>query len=305
MTKFATFIFLLFVAGCTLPVEHPDFKGLPPDTRPETFTCCQDPARHDTMFADLALFVSEPLSPMFLAEEGSGRLARHPESVDRIARRARPFDMLVFSSKTQTSSRMLPGWFTHSAIYIGTEAELRDAGFWSHPAVVPHRDAIRAGHVLVEGVAPEVMLSRLDTVLGKKDAVALVRPASLKRAEKSDVLTRAMGFVGRPFDYSYDLQSCDRLACSEVLARAYPTIEFPVRQAERMLVLLPDDIAAKAIRREELAFIDYIEATDDGYSARGQTGAMERIAAFWGPAPVAPVARVCSSRALPVCEAAN
>ncbi|HBZ44240.1 MAG TPA: hypothetical protein DEO85_09340 [Maritimibacter sp.] len=293
---------LLAITACTLPNQHPDFTGLPEDTRASTFTCCEDPERQPDWFAELALAVAEPLEPLFHAESGSGLLAAYPAAIDQIVDRARPLDLLVFSSKSHLSSRMLPGWFTHSAVYVGTESQLRAAGLWSHPAIVPHHDAIRAGANVVEGVAPEVSFSTLSDVLGQRDSALLIRP-QIGSANKRAAAARALSLVGQPFDHAYDLKTCHAFACSEVLARAFPCLDFPVHEVRGLTVLLPDDVAAKAIRGEGLRVVDYVEARDGQWAAPGETGVMERVAGFWGPSPLGPIAPVSSSRDLPGCNA--
>ncbi|MZR11431.1 hypothetical protein GQE99_00090 [Maritimibacter sp. DP07] len=300
----ARFLFLsqfMALTACTLPNQHPDYTGLPEGTKASTFTCCEDPDRQPDWFAGLALALSEPLAPLFNAESGSGLLAAHPAAIERVVDKARPLDLLVFSSKSHLSSRMLPGWFTHSAVYIGTEAQLRAIGLWSHPSIKPYHEAIRAGANVVEGVSPNVSFSALSDVLGQRDAALLIRP-EINVAQKQTVAARALRLVGRPFDHAYDLNTCDSFACSEVLARSFPCLEFPVRDVQGSTVLLPDDVAAKAIRGEDLRIVDYVEGRGEQWAAPGVTGAMERVAGFWGPTPIGPIAQVSSSHALPTCS---
>lgn len=293
------------LTGCTLPLTHPDYTGLPENTDPADFTCCTDPERLPGWFAGLARVFAEPLGPVFSATDQPGALARHPEARARIADGARPMDLLVFSSKSHLTSRMLSGWFTHSALYLGTEAELRAAGLWNTPALHPHHAAIRAGKVVLESVpVAGVHLVSLDEVLSQRDAVALLRPA-LSPAQKRAAIGRALPLVGRRFDYVYDIGTCDCLACSELVLRALAPLDFPLREVFGIPMLLPDDIAAKAIRGDKLRLVEYLSATPESWRAEGLGGAMESIARFWGPAPLVAPSPVIESHTLATCTQAG
>ncbi|MAM63937.1 YiiX/YebB-like N1pC/P60 family cysteine hydrolase [Maritimibacter sp. UBA3975] len=296
----ATLVASTFLASCTMPVTHPDFTGLPTGVTPESFTCCADPERMPRWFADAAKAVSESLEPMFGADDASGLLAPHPKAAVRLAGQAQPLDLFVFSSKTQFSSRLLPGWFTHSAIYLGTEAQLRAAGWWFDPAIRPYHADIRAGRTVVQASSGSVNIDSLPHVMGKKDAAALLRP-QVSPALKREVLARALTLVGRKFDYEYDGSNCDCIACSELVFRSFPELEFPVREIHGVASLLPDDIAAKAIRGDRLRLLDYVRADDSSWSAAGVTGAMSDVAAFWGPMPDTAQTKVVGSDVLGTC----
>lgn len=290
---------VLALTACALPVQHPDFTGLPASADPSDFTCCADPERHPDWFAALAIALARPMAPIFVGD-GPSLLAQYPEAISRLAAKARPLDLLVLSSKSHMSSRMLPGWFTHSAVYLGTEAQLRAAGLWDAPSVQSFHDHIREGRTIVESVPGGVRLHRLEDVLGERDAAALLRP-TLSPSARRAAAEQALCFVGRDFDYAYDASECQALACSEVILRSYPELRFPIRTAYQVPSLLPDDIAAKAIRGDQIRIVDYIRATETGWDAPGIRGAMEDIAGFWGPTPIGPTAPVQMSDELLPC----
>lgn len=292
---------VVFLTGCGLPVQHPEFTGLPETQRAETFTCCADPERQPAWFADLAIALSEPLEPLFDPGPGTGLMAAHPEAIDQAKTTAQPMDILALSAKSHAGSRFFSGWFTHTAIYIGNERKLRAAGLWSHPAITPHHDAIRGGMDVIHGIAPRVRLDRLDDVLSQRDAVAILRP-TIGRREKGLVASRALSTLNYGFDFTYNLNTCDAFACTEVVARSYKSIDFPLRELLGEPVLLPDDVAAKGIRNEGLRLVAYIEAREASWVATGTRGAMERIAGFWGPSPVGPISPVSSSLKLAACR---
>lgn len=300
MMKLHALLGATVLAGCALPIEHPEFNGLPPSVHARDFHCCADPDRHPAWFTEIAMSMSEPLEPLFDPGPNSGYLSHDPRAMERIASRAQPLDILTLAAKSHIGSRFFSGWFTHTALYLGTEPQLREAGLWSHPSIVPHHSEIRSGKIVIEGVATHVRLATLDEILSQRDAAALIR-TDLTRREKGRSASRALSLLNYPFDYTFDLNTCDAFACTEVLARAFPTLDFPVRRMQSLKVLLPDDVAAKAIRSEQLRLVEYVEGTGTEWHAPGVAGAMYRIAAFWGPTPVGPVAPVTSSLDLAAC----
>lgn len=291
----------LTLAGCTLPVVDPSFTGLAPDADPATFECCHDPERQPAWFGIFARDVAEPLAPLFESGDDSGLMAAFPAAGKRILAQAQPLDLLVFSSKSHLSSRMLPGWFTHSAVYVGSESQLRAAGLWNAPGMARFHDDIRAGKIVVEGVAGGVRHASWTQALGSRDAVALLRP-TVSPGDRRASLARALAMVGVNFDYYYDMETCDSLACSEVVCRSLPALSFPIRETYGTKVLLPDDIAAKAIRGEDLRVVDYVRADETGWTPAGLRGAMSDIAGFWGPMETAKKGPVVASQDLEVCE---
>lgn len=290
MVRFILLVVLSTLAACTLPDVHPEFAGLSPDADPTRFTCCADPERQPLWFANAVRDLGAALEPISSDDGKAGLLAAQPAARARVAAEAQPFDILVFAAKSQVVSRMIPGWFTHSGTYLGTEAQLRAAGLWNEPAFARYRDDIRAGRVVVDSVPPAVRLASLDEVLSGRDAVLITRP-ELSRTEKRRGLDTMLALVGRPFDFRFDASTCDTLACTEVVCRSFPSLGFPVREAFGAYALFPDDIAAQAIRGEGLRVVDYVRATETAWSAPGLRGAMEDVAGFWGPqsGPPAPV----------------
>ncbi|MBV7377848.1 YiiX/YebB-like N1pC/P60 family cysteine hydrolase [Maritimibacter dapengensis] len=300
MSRFHALLGAFLLASCGLPIEHPDFTGLPPTLQAKDFHCCADPDRHPAWFTEVAMTMSEPLEPLFDPGPNSGYLSHDPRAMARIAAQAQPLDMLTLAAKSHLGSRFFSGWFTHTALYLGTEAQLREAGLWTHPSIVPHHAEIRSGKIVIEGVATHVRLATLDEILSQRDAAALIR-TNLSTRDKGRAASRALSLLNYPFDYFFDLNTCDAFACTEVLARAFPTLDFPIRTMQGYQVLLPDDVAAKAIRGEQMRIVDYVEGNGTDWHAPGLEGAMYRIAAFWGPAPVGPVAAVTSSLDLAAC----
>lgn len=301
VVRFLPLVMSVFLAGCALPVVHPDFETMPADADPDTFECCNAPNRYPQAFVDFAMPLVEPFFPLFMSGSSPAGLAPHPEAGERIARQAQPMDLLLLSSKSHFTSRYLPGWFTHSAVYLGTEAQLRTAGLWNDPAVLPYRDKIRAGYTIVEAMPSGIRFNAMDPLHWERDAALLARP-TLTAAERRTALRQALGSLQHGFDFFYDVRSCDKLACTEVVLRAMPQLDFTIREVNQQIALLPDDIAAQAVRGDRLRVVDYVRVDGDSWESTGRRGVMEDLSKYWGPIPDKPQTAVYHSGDLERCE---
>jgi uncharacterized protein YycO len=123
------------------------------------------------------------------------------------------------------SNAFIPGFWTHAAIYLGTSADLASLGLHQRPELAeplrrfaeppPDGRPLRAIHAPAEGV---VFTSLED--LFQADAILVLRPR-LDDAGRAATLANALVRLGRPYDFDFDLQTDDRVTCTEFLWRAY------------------------------------------------------------------------------------
>lgn len=277
---------LALVAGCGLRQVDPDFRGLPADADPARFTCCHDPERYPEAFVDLSLSVAPValvLNPLDIGDR-PGLLTGKTEAHAHITETARPLDLVLLSNKSYIGGRMVPGRFTHSAVYLGSEAELRQVGLWDTPEFLPLHDEIRAGKVFIEAVRPLVRMVTPQELL-QVDAVALLRPdlnLSVRRRAAKTLISK----LGLPFDYWFDNRTPDVLACTELIGLAMPELDFTITTAYGRPAAMPDDVVAQAIRGENMTLVEHIRGVEGGgYVIEDARPVMEDIAAFWGPDP--------------------
>jgi hypothetical protein len=277
----------LTLAGCGLPQVHPDYNGLGPDPDPTSFTCCHDPERWPEAIANFSLSIAPVALDFNPLGQGEipGTLTGKAEAHAHIVEVARPLDVMLFANKTYIGGRFVPGRFTHSAIYLGTEAELRAVGLWNDPAFRPLQDDIRAGKIFLEAFRPVVRLIEPETIL-QTDAVAILRP-KLTLAQRREAARRGVSKLGVPFDYWFDSRTPEDLACTELIAYAMPWIDFEETVSYGRPAVMPDSMVAQGIRGDGLSFVEHVRGIKDGgFVVEGKLGAMEDIAAFWGPPPV-------------------
>lgn len=252
-------VLLLVLTGCAntpLPPEaaqaHP--AGI-------VAGCCQGAGPYPDWMIDLADANVETLRQLGLIQFRPGRMTSQPEATALLQSSLRPLDLVFFHSDNRVSGLLIPGQFTHGAVYIGTEAQLRSAGLWHVPALRPHHDEIRRGHLYLEAVDGGVRLAPADIVLDT-DAVVALRPDTADRAQ---ALRRGMEQMGTPFDMRFDAGDPSALFCAELISLMFAEAGLPRTTVPGRETILIDAIVAGALS-ESLPFdlVGYVEATPGG-----------------------------------------
>lgn len=208
------------------------------------------------------------------------RLAGRDAAREAVLGVLQPLDILATRIGGRLSGQLVPGYFTHVAIYLGTEPQLRAAGLWAHPALGPYRDDIRAGRFFVEAMPDRVRLASARDVFDS-DAIAILRP-SLSPGPQRAALDRALGDVGRPFDYVFDLRDATHISCTELLYRCMPGLHLPERVIYGRPVAVPDDVAVTALDGSgRTRLIGFVEGLPNGWAVRRPGILTARILNAW------------------------
>ena len=161
---------------------------------------------------------------------GDTRIVKRPDIIgpDRIREiepRLRPGDILLGRRNWYLSNALLPGFWSHAALYVGRMDDLKRLGIADHPTIQeylePYRKPTSDGRdrTVIEALSEGVVFSSLtDSMHG--DYVAVLRPRLLD-AEIADAIVRAFRHHGKPYDFDFDFRTADRLVCTEVIYRAY------------------------------------------------------------------------------------
>lgn len=246
----AGIVFLvLALAGCGekyVPLTEAQMARL--DTRQALLECCAGQA--PAVPTDLVLSVERNsfwIAPASRAIKlRSSWLEDDLDLHKAVLARARPLDLILIGNASRAAGAFGGGTFGHLAIYVGTEAELRAMGLWPHPLIVPfHRD-IRAGKVAIEALDTDVHLSG-SPELFETDHIALLRPTGFSAARRRAAILSLFGDMGARFDFHFDVRDDSAIYCTELLYRALPELRLPVRPMFGRDVILPDEVAARAL----------------------------------------------------------
>ena len=244
--------------------------------------CCDGAERYPRWMID----VYEPVAPVLgdaigRVELRRGLLAERPDALRHIAQRLRPLDILIVSSKGRLTGNLIPGLFSHTVVYVGSESELKALGAWDDPAVRPHHAAIRAGKVMIESDHRGVHLTTAATALDT-DRVAVFRPRIGSRGHHRRVAAVLISHLGTPYDFVFDNGDAEKLYCAELIDHAMPGIGMPSRELYGRRMFLPDDaIAAGTDGRMRATPVLYVRATASGWEGVGTAELKRDLAAAW------------------------
>lgn len=192
-----------------------------------------------------------------------------PEQALRFSRDFEPGDFFFTRKEWRLTNVGIPGFWTHSALYIGTPTErahffdtpevnqwllelgyssfedmlnATSEGYASHPGQ-DYLGAIRVLEVLDAGAIFNSIETSLDA-----DGAAVFRPR-LSKLEKAKAIRNAFHYVGRPYDFHFDFDSDSAMLCSELIYKAYEPsrdqvgIDFPLFRSAGKKILTPNDMA--------------------------------------------------------------
>lgn len=158
------------------------------------------------------------------------------EQIASLAPRLEPGDVLLERREWYVSNIGLPGFWPHTALFIGT-AEQRSRFFADDEVRAWVREQGRAdgdfeallresnpatyakSTQVIEAISEGVSFTTLEHSAAA-DSLAVLRPRASKRA-KAIAIARAFGYIGRPYDFNFDFHTDTALVCSEVVFKAY------------------------------------------------------------------------------------
>ena len=106
-------------------------------------------------------------------------------------------DILTYRFDRYVSTRFIPGFWTHVALYIGDDKII---------------------HAVTRGVVEDDILTFLRT-----DYVGVLRP-KVSSEDIDKAVSLARGMVGKKYDFLFDSHNDERMYCSEVVRNAYPVL---------------------------------------------------------------------------------
>jgi len=119
-----------------------------------------------------------------------------PDIIAKVRALMQPGDVFVTRHDDAMSNLFLPGFWPHSALWLGAE----DAD-------------------ILEAKKDGVLLRQVEETL-QVDAFTIIRP-KLSEAKIEEALTRALTHAGKLYDFVFDFRTSDRLVCTEVVYRTY------------------------------------------------------------------------------------
>ena len=181
-----------------------------------------------------------------LVESRKGKLYRKTVVTGQLHKTLQAGDILLEKTPFRLTDKLIPGYWGHAAVWVGTEKELRQLGIWDNPLVVRYHEQIRQGRGVVEALRSGVEMNPLEQFMNI-DSVGVLRKPTVNAAERSKVILQALRQVGKPYDFNFDVESKGKVYCSKLVYLTYSGIEWPTKKSLGRTTFTPDDVAAKAL----------------------------------------------------------
>lgn len=127
--------------------------------------------------------------------------AMSPEFVEEAMKLLQPGDVLVSRIDGNLANHLIPGFYTHAAMYIGQSSVMEATGQGVHP-------------------------KHIAKFLFDKDHVAILRPKFANSAQASDACVEVMKLDGEPYDYDFTGNN-SAWYCSEIIWYGYDQVVKP------------------------------------------------------------------------------
>lgn len=186
------------------------------------------------------------------------------QQLEEIDRTLLPGDILLKRNDWQATNLGIDGFWTHTGIYLGHFEKLdmyfddlkplkgrRFSEYLKETYPVVY-EKIRAQNELkvIEAIEEGVSVKALDNI-AKVDYFSALRP-NISKEKKLQAVMNAISYIGKPYDYHFDIESDDAFICTEVIKKAFSqSVQFEMKKRFGRWLLLPNGIAEKYSRERK------------------------------------------------------
>jgi len=191
-----------------------------------------------------------------LFESREGKLFGDEDAIRRIQSQLQPLDILLEKTPFRLTDKLIPGHFGHVAVWTGTKAELIEIGVWDELLVKQYATQVGSDHdatskderQIIEALRSGVQLSTLRHFMNVDD-LAVLRPIFQEETKQEDMreaLLMAFRQVGKKYDFNFDVNTTDKIVCSELAYVSFPTFDWPTEETLGRHSISPDNVAQMA-----------------------------------------------------------
>ena len=153
-------------------------------------------------------------------------LGMDPGKMRKSLNKLEPLDIILVGSTHQVNGELIPGYFQHAAVYVGSYENLIKMGLDKHPAVVKNLakfKSAKAGkdqHIIIEARADGVVFNDISIILDE-DYFGVFRYSELSDKERFDKMKLVMDQEGKGYDFLFDYEDDKEFSCSELPASTF------------------------------------------------------------------------------------
>ena len=189
-----------------------------------------------------------------------GKMDKLPkEKQSEIIANMQPLDILLEKAPFRLTDHLIPGYWSHVALWSGTENELRELGVWDelptiyneakekyHYSGPDFQEAIRNGHMVIEALRPGVQINTLQHFLNIDD-LGVLRFNGLTIENKRSYLLNAFSQIGKSYDFNFDVESKNEIVCSELIYISFDDLDWNTSKTAGRYTISPDNVAQKLL----------------------------------------------------------
>lgn len=177
-----------------------------------------------------------------------------------------PGDIILEKDMKANTDVLIPGYWVHASIYLGTIKDFKEMGLWNTPEfALIQRDILKYQHNkdykknltkkykntmkfeeipwFIESDRPGVGAHPMHKFLGT-DGMAVLRPNKM-RWDKNAVIEhikRANTYVDFAYDYNHSIRDQKKVTCSKYVLRVFDDITFPISENLDYITISPDQV---------------------------------------------------------------
>jgi uncharacterized protein YycO len=183
-----------------------------------------------------------------------GKLHGDRAAAEALRATLRPGDILLEKTPFRLTDRFIPGHWGHAAIWLGTADEVRDL-LGEDPLLGRHLPRLAAGAGVCEALRDGVQLNPVERFLDVDD-VCVLRCPDLAPRDLAEHLRRCLRQLGKSYDFNFDVETADRIVCSELVYQVYTGIAWPTGTTLGRWTISPDQVANRARPGGPLTVVD-------------------------------------------------
>jgi uncharacterized protein YycO len=167
----------------------------------------------------------------------------------------KPGDIVLCKSDGFLTNQVIPGFFTHSAVWLGLKNQRR----YPRNPLKLNREYKRtiniSDNAMVEAVTRGgVQLNDLKGFV-HPSIYLVIRYRKLTPELKNEVVNNTLKQIGKAYDFNFDIESSDMINCTELIFLAYDFINWETHYFMNRYTIFPDDILNTALHNNDFEVV--------------------------------------------------
>lgn len=188
-----------------------------------------------------------------------------PNLIKQYKEKLLPGDILLERREWHATNVGIPGFWSHTALYIGTLKDMNNyfknipelkgktfEQFISNNYVNAYKKLLKKDennyeYAVIESKRPGVILTSLECTTNA-DSLAILRVKNTNRSDHFKIVTQALDYLGKPYDFDFNFVTDNALVCSELVYKAYmdiAQINLKLQKINGRTIISPNQYAEK------------------------------------------------------------